>query len=30
MNISEIVAQVKTVPGYIKSHWNTPGEGEYL
>lgn len=30
MKISEITAKVKTVPGYIKSHWNTPGEGEYL
>ncbi len=30
MNVSEIVSKVKTVPGYVKSHWNTPGEGEYL
>lgn len=30
MQISEIVSKAKTVPGYIKSHWNTPNEGEYL
>ncbi len=30
MNASEIVSKVKAAPGYIKSHWNTPGEGEYL
>lgn len=30
MKISEIVSKVKTVPGYVKSHWDTPGEGEYL
>ncbi len=30
MKISEITAKVKAVPGYVKSHWNTPGEGEYL
>ncbi len=30
MNISDITTKVKGVPGYVKSHWNTPGEGEYL
>lgn len=30
MNVSEIVTKVKSVPGYVKVHWNTPGEGEYL
>ena len=30
MNISDVLTKVKNVPGYIKSHWNTPGEGEYL
>ena len=30
MNVSEIASKVKNVPGYVKSHWNTPGEGEYL
>ena len=30
MKISELTAKVKTVPGYVKSHWSTPGEGEYL
>ncbi len=30
MNVSEIISKAKTVPGYVKSHWNTPGEGEYL
>ena len=30
MKTSEIVSKVKTVPSYVKTHWNTPGEGEYL
>lgn len=30
MNFSEAISKVKGVPGYVKSHWNTPGEGEYL
>lgn len=30
MQISEMVTKVKSVPGYVKSHWNTPNEGEYL
>lgn len=30
MNVSELVTKVRDVPGYVKSHWNTPGEGEYL
>ena len=30
MNISEIITKVKSAPSYIKDHWNTPGEGEYL
>ena len=25
-----MVTKVKSVPGYVKSHWNTPNEGEYL
>lgn len=30
MQISEMITKVKSVPGYVKSHWNTPNEGEYL
>lgn len=30
MKAAEIVSKVKAVPDYIKTHWNTPGEGEYL
>lgn len=30
MQISEMVTKVKSVPSYVKSHWNTPNEGEYL
>lgn len=30
MNVTEIISKVKAAPGYVKSHWNTPGEGEYL
>lgn len=30
MKFSEIVSKVVTFPGYVKSHWNTPGDGEYL
>ncbi len=30
MKISEITAKARTVPGYVRSHWSTPGEGEYL
>ena len=30
MQISEMVTKVKSVPGYVKSHWNKPNEGEYL
>lgn len=30
MNVSEITSKVKNVPVYVKSHWNTPCEGEYL
>lgn len=30
MNISQIVTTVKTAPGYVKKHWNTPKEGEYI
>ena len=30
MQISEMVTKVKSVPGCVKSHWNTPNEGEYL
>ncbi|MBO5908921.1 MAG: hypothetical protein J6Q67_03960 [Clostridia bacterium] len=30
MNITEIIGKVKEAPAYVKSHWNTPAEGEYL
>ena len=30
MTKSEIIGKVKELPGYIKDHWNTPNEGEYL
>ncbi len=30
MNVSEVMTKVKSVPGYVKTHWNTPAEGEYL
>ncbi len=30
MNISDVITKVKGVPGYVKDHWNTPAEGEYL
>ena len=30
MKAPEILTKVKGVPGYVKSHWNTPGESEYL
>ncbi len=30
MKVSDVISKVSTVPGYIKSHWNTPREGEYL
>ncbi len=30
MNISEIIGKVKSAPSYVKEHWNTPAEGEYL
>ena len=30
MNISEITAKIRTVPSYVKDHWNTPAEGEFL
>ena len=30
MTASEIIGKVKELPGYIKDHWNTPNEGEYL
>jgi len=30
LNISELTGKVKAAPAYIKTHWNTPGEGEYL
>lgn len=26
----ELISKVKSVPGYVRSHWNTPNEGEYL
>ncbi len=30
MKISEVVSKVKSAPGYIKTHWSTTSEGEYL
>ena len=30
MNVSEIIGKVKEAPAYVKAHWNTPSEGEYL
>ena len=30
MAVKDLIAKVKEVPGYVKSHWNTPGEGEHL
>ena len=30
MTASEIIGKVKELPGYVKDHWNTPNEGEYL
>lgn len=30
MNIKDTISKVKNVPGHVRSHWNTPGEGEYL
>ncbi|MBR3766706.1 MAG: MFS transporter [Clostridia bacterium] len=30
MDVKQLILKVKDVPDYIKTHWNTPGEGEYL
>ncbi len=30
MTVSDLISKVKGVPSYVKEHWNTPGEGEYL
>lgn len=30
MTASEIIGKVKELPAYVKDHWNTPNEGEYL
>lgn len=30
MTKNEIIGKVKEFPGYVKDHWNTPNEGEYL
>ena len=30
MKKAEIVGKMKELPGYVKDHWNTPCEGEYL
>ncbi len=30
MKITELANKIKAAPDYIKTHWNTPGEGEYL
>lgn len=30
MKVGEIIGKVKEAPAYVKEHWNTPNEGEYL
>lgn len=30
MTKAEIIGKVKGAPAYVKDHWNTPNEGEYL
>ncbi len=30
MTKNEIISTVKGLPSYVKEHWNTPNEGEYL
>lgn len=30
MTKTEIIGKVKGLPAYVKGHWNTPNEGEYL
>ncbi len=30
MNKTEIISKVKGAPAYVKEHWNTPNEGEYV
>ncbi len=30
MKLNEITAKIKDVPAYVKGHWNTTNEGEYL
>ncbi|MBQ4572147.1 MAG: MFS transporter [Clostridia bacterium] len=30
MTKNEIIGKVKELPGYVKDHWNTPNEGEYV
>ncbi len=30
MTKADIIGKVKEFPGYVKDHWNTPNEGEYL
>lgn len=30
MKIKELGAKIKQAPGYVKEHWNSPNEGEYL
>ena len=30
MNISDVLTKVKSAPSYIKEHWNSPAQGEYL
>jgi Na+/melibiose symporter-like transporter len=30
MKIKELGAKIKQVPTYVKEHWNSPNEGEYL
>lgn len=30
MTKDEIISKVKELPAYVKDHWNTPNEGEYL
>ena len=30
MKKEQIIGYIKAAPGYVKTHWNKPAEGEYL
>ncbi len=30
MKKTELISKVKSLPGYVKEHWNTPNEGEFV